>query len=224
MGIELRVAIQSVLGLVALGALLFLPAGTFNYWQAWAFLAVYAGLSMYFTVYLLRKDKAIVERRMRVGQKAETRPVQKGVVAVIAVLSVATPVFCGFDHRFGWSPVPTVISLVGFAMFVVGLGITMFVIIQNNYASANITVESEQKLVSTGLYGLVRHPMYMGALLMVAGMPLALGSWWALAVLVPVLILYAFRIQDEEKLLRQQLAGYGEYTQRVHYRLVPLVW
>ncbi|OBK07799.1 hypothetical protein A5746_12585 [Mycolicibacterium conceptionense] len=224
MSTNFRVAVQSVLGLGVLGALLFVPAGTFNYWQAWSLLAVYAGMTMLFTVYLLRKDKAVVERRMRVGQKSESRPVQKGVVGVIAVLSVALPVFCALDHRYGWSPVPPAVSLIGLVMFVVGLCITMSVITQNSYASANITVESEQKLVSTGLYGLVRHPMYMGALLMVAGMPIALGSWWGLAVLIPVLGIYAFRIQDEEKLLRQQLAGYGEYVQKVHYRLVPLVW
>lgn len=224
MGTNLRVAIQSVLGLVALGALLFVPAGTFNYWQAWVFLAVYSVMAILSTVYLLRKDKAVVERRMRVGQKAESRPVQKAVLAVITVLSIGLPVFCGLDRRFGWSPVPTAVSWLGNAMFAIGLVITIFTIVQNSYASANITVESEQTLVSTGLYGLVRHPMYMGALLMVAGMPLALGSWWGLAVLIPVLTLYTFRIHDEEKLLRQQLAGYGEYTQKVHYRLVPLVW
>ncbi|OFB36453.1 hypothetical protein BA059_24110 [Mycolicibacterium sp. (ex Dasyatis americana)] len=224
MSFNLRVAVQSVLGLLLLGALLFVPAGTFDYWQAWVFLAVYAVMASFSTVYLLRKDKAVVERRMRVGKKAESRPVQKAVVGVIAVLSVALPVFCGLDHRFGWSPVPTVVSWIGNVMFAIGLVITIFTIVQNSYASANITVESEQTLVSTGLYGLVRHPMYMGALLMVAGMPLALGSWWGLAVLIPVLVIYAFRIQDEEKLLRQQLAGYREYMQKVHYRLVPLVW
>lgn len=224
MSTDLRVAIQSVLGLVALGALLFIPAGTLDYWQAWVFLSVYAVLAIASTVYLFRKDKAIVERRMRVGQKAESRPVQKVVVLVIVNLSIALPVFCALDHRFGWSPVPTAVSLIGNAMFAVGLGITMFTMLQNSYASANITVESEQKLVSTGLYGLVRHPMYMGALIMVAGMPLALGSWWGLAVLIPVLALYTFRIHDEEELLGQQLAGYGEYMQKVHYRLVPLVW
>ncbi|WP_066899929.1 methyltransferase family protein [Mycolicibacterium houstonense] len=224
MNTNIRVAVQSVFGLLLLGALLFVPAGTFDYWQAWVFLTVYSVMAILSTVYLLRRDKAVVERRMRVGQKSESRPVQKAIIGVIAVMSIALPVFCGLDHRFGWSPVPTVVSWIGNVMFAIGLVVTIFTIVQNSYASANITVESEQKLVSTGLYGLVRHPMYMGALLMVAGMPLALGSWWGLAVLIPVLIIYTFRIQDEEKLLRQQLAGYGEYTQKVHYRLVPLVW
>ncbi|WKG02812.1 isoprenylcysteine carboxylmethyltransferase family protein [Mycolicibacterium sp. HK-90] len=224
MSTNLRVAVQSVLGLAVICALLFVPAGTFDYWQAWVFLTVYAVMASLSTVYLLRKDQAVVERRMRVGRKSESRPVQKAVLGVIGVLSVALPVFCGLDHRFGWSPVPPVVSWIGNAMFAIGLVITIFTIVQNSYASANITVESEQTLVSTGLYGLVRHPMYMGALLMVAGMPLALGSWWGLAVLIPVLTLYAFRIQDEEKLLRLQLAGYREYMQKVHYRLVPLVW
>jgi protein-S-isoprenylcysteine O-methyltransferase Ste14 len=224
MSTVLRVAIQSVLGLAGLGALLFLPAGTFNYWQAWVFMAVFAGVSIFPTVYLLRKDTAVVERRMRAGPKAETRPVQKVVVAGIIILFIAVLVYSALDHRFGWSPVPPAVSLIGDALFAIGLGIALFAVIQNSYAASNVTVESDQKLVSTGLYGLVRHPMYMGAMIMVAGMPLALDSWWGLAVLVPVVILYAVRILDEEKLLTQELDGYREYTDKVHHRLVPYVW
>ncbi|WKG02808.1 isoprenylcysteine carboxylmethyltransferase family protein [Mycolicibacterium sp. HK-90] len=145
------------------------------------FLAVYGVLVTLSTVYLLRTDKAIVERRMRVGRKSETRPVQKSMLGVIVVVSIALPVFYALDYRFGWSPVPPVVSLIGDALFAIGLGITVFTMIQNTYAAANITVESDRKVVSTGSYGLMRHPMYMGALLMVAGMPLALGSWWGLA-------------------------------------------
>jgi protein-S-isoprenylcysteine O-methyltransferase Ste14 len=224
MSTGLRVAIQSVLGLAGLGALLFLPAGTFNYWQAWVFMAVFAGVSIFPTVYLLRKDTAVVERRMRAGPKAETRPVQKVVVAGIIILFIAVLVYSALDHRFGWSPVPPAVSLIGDALFAIGLGIALFAVIQNSYAASNVTVESDQKLVSTGLYGLVRHPMYMGAMMMVAGMPLALDSWWGLAVLVPVVILYAVRILDEEKLLTRELDGYREYTDKVHHRLVPYVW
>jgi protein-S-isoprenylcysteine O-methyltransferase Ste14 len=219
-----RAVIQSVLGLAGFGALLFVPAGTFGYWQAWVFLAVFTAVSIFSAVYLLRKDTAIVERRMRAGPKAETRPVQKVVAAGIIILFNALLVFSALDHRFGWSPVPPAVSLIGDVLVAIGLGIAVFTVIQNSYAAANITVESDQKLASTGLYGLVRHPMYMGSMIMLVGMPLALDSWWGLAVLVPVLILIAVRILDEEKLLTRELDGYREYTDKVHHRLVPYVW
>jgi protein-S-isoprenylcysteine O-methyltransferase Ste14 len=224
MSTGLRVAIQSVLGLAVFGALMFLPAGTFDYWQAWVFLAVFTVVSLFPTIYLLRKDPAIVERRMRAGPKAETRPVQKVVVAGIMILFMALPVFSALDHRFGWSPVPPAVSLIGDALVAVGLGLALFTVIENSYAAANITVESDQKLISTGLYGLVRHPMYMGSMIMLVGIPLALDSWWGLTVLVPVLIVIAVRILDEEKLLTQELDGYREYTDKVRHRLVPYVW
>lgn len=224
MSTSLRVAIQSVLGLAGFGALVFLPAWTFDYWQVWVFLAVFTVVSFFPTVYLLRKDPAIVERRMRAGPKAETRPMQKVVVAGIMILFTALLVFSALDHRFGWSPVPLAVSLIGDALVAIGLGIALFTVIENSYAAANIIVESDQKLISTGLYGLVRHPMYMGSMIMLAGIPLALDSWWGLAFLVPAMIIFAFRITDEEKMLTQELAGYREYTDMVHHRLVPYVW
>jgi protein-S-isoprenylcysteine O-methyltransferase Ste14 len=223
MSIGLRVAAQSVLGIVAFAALLFLPAGTFDYWQAWVFLAVFSTASLS-TVFLVRKDPAVVERRMHAGPAAETRPVQKVVAAGVYVLVAALLVFSALDHRFGWSPVPAAVSLAGDALVAIGLGITMLVVIQNRYAAATITVEDGQKVVTTGLYGLVRHPMYMGAVIMMAGIPLALDSWWGLAVLIPCLFGVAFRIRDEEKMLTNELTGYREYTQKVHHRLVPCVW
>ena len=133
-------------------------------------------------------------------------------------------VFSALDHRFGWSPVPTAVTIAGDVLVAAGLAIAQLVVIQNSYAAATITVESGQTLTSTGLYGLVRHPMYVGTLLMMAGIPLALDSYLCLIVLVPGIAILALRILDEEKLLSQELAGYREYMQRVHYRLVPYVW
>jgi protein-S-isoprenylcysteine O-methyltransferase Ste14 len=224
MSIGLRVAAQSVVGLVAFAALLFLPAGTFDYWQAWVFLAVFSIASLFSAVYSLKKDPAALERRMHVGPVAETRPIQKVVAAGVYVLVAALLVFSALDHRFGWSPVPTAVSLAGDALVAIGLGIAILAVIQNSWAAATITVEASQKVVSTGLYGLVRHPMYMGAVIMLAGIPLALDSWWGLAVLIPCLFGVAFRIRDEEKMLTNDLNGYREYTQKVHHRLVPFVW
>jgi protein-S-isoprenylcysteine O-methyltransferase Ste14 len=120
--------------------------------------------------------------------------------------------------------VPTAVVVLGNVLVVVGLGIAELVVIQNNYAAATITVEKDQPVVSTGLYGLVRHPMYVGALIMMVGMPLALASYWALLVMIPGVLVFAARITDEEKALRQDLDGYQEYTEKVHYRLVPGVW
>jgi protein-S-isoprenylcysteine O-methyltransferase Ste14 len=223
MSIGLRVAVQSVSGLVAFAALLFLPAGTFDYWQAWAFLAVFSIASLS-SVYVLKKDPAALERRMHAGPAAETRTVQKVVAAGVYVLVAALFVFSALDHRFGWSPVPAAVSLIGDALVAIGLGIAIFTVIENRYAAATVTVEASQKVVSTGLYGLVRHPMYMGAMIMIAGIPLALDSWWGLAVLIPYLFGVAFRIRDEERMLTNELNGYREYTQKVHHRLVPHVW
>jgi len=128
------------------------------------------------------------------------------------------------DFRFGWSSVPAAISVIGDVLVALGLGISMIVTIQNGYAAANVKVESGQDLVSTGLYGVVRHPMYFGNVVLMIGIPLALGSYWGLLFVIPGLAVLAARILDEEKVLTQQLAGYRDYAQRVHYRLVPYVW
>lgn len=224
MSIGVRATVKSVIALLAFGLLSFVPAGTLHYWQAWVFLAVFTIASLYSAVYLFRKNPAVVERRMRAGPRAETRPVQKVVASGISILFIAALVFSALDHRFGWSSVPPAVSLIGDALVAIGFGIAILTVNQNSYASANITVEESQTVTSTGLYGIVRHPMYMGASIMFAGIPLALDSCWGLAVLVPVLIVFAVRIADEEKLLNQELAGYREYAGKVHHRLVPYVW
>jgi len=209
--------------LVLLGLLLFLPAGTLNYWQAWV-LVILAISTRIFSAYLLRVNPAVLQRRMRGGPKAETRAAQKVAMAGLWLSLAAMFVVSALDHRFGWSPVPTAISLVGDVLVAVGLGLAMLVVLQNSHAAATVQVESGQKVVSTGLYGLVRHPMYAGNLIMMVGIPLALGSYWGLVFVIPGLVGLAFRIRDEEKLLTEDLDGYREYTQEVRYRLVPGMW
>jgi protein-S-isoprenylcysteine O-methyltransferase Ste14 len=215
--------LSAALGLVVFGALLFLPAGTFHYWQAWVFLAVFALSTWIPSVYLTRTNPAALERRMR-GPLAETRTLQRFVIAVLFISFPAMFVVSALDHRFGWSPVPASISLVGDVLVAVGLGITMLVVIQNSYAAVNITVESGQTLVSTGLYGIVRHPMYTGNVIMMVGVPPALGSYWGLLLIIPGLVVLVLRIVDEEDMLTHELSGYRDYTQKVHYRLLPYVW
>jgi protein-S-isoprenylcysteine O-methyltransferase Ste14 len=224
----MKVAIQAIasglIGLVVFGLLVFWPAGTFDYWQGWAFIAVFAASTMIPSLHLAAKNPAALERRMQAGPAAETRPLQKLIISFAFVSLGATIVVSALDFRFGWSSVPAAISVIGDVLVALGLGISMIVTIQNGYAAANVKVESGQDLVSTGLYGVVRHPMYFGNVVLMIGIPLALGSYWGLLFVIPGLAVLATRILDEEKVLTQQLAGYRDYAQRVHYRLVPYVW
>jgi protein-S-isoprenylcysteine O-methyltransferase Ste14 len=161
---------------------------------------------------------------MRAGPLRETRMVQQLIASVIFLSLIASIVFSALDHRIGWSSVPVAVCLVGDALVAIGLGLAMLVIIQNSYAGTTVTVETEQRLVSAGLYRLVRHPMYTGHVIMTLGIPLALGSYWGLVIVIPGLAMLPLRIQDEEGLLVQELSGYREYAQHVPYRMLPYVW
>jgi protein-S-isoprenylcysteine O-methyltransferase Ste14 len=216
--------LSATLGLVAFGAMLFLPAGTFHYWQAWVFLAVFALATWIPSAYLMRTNPEALERRMRVGPSAEARTLQRILITVVFISFPAMFVISALDHRFRWSSVPASVSVIGDVLVAIGLGLSMLVIVQNSYAAANVTVEAGQQLVSTGLYGLVRHPMYTGNVFLMLGIPLALGSYWGLLLFIPGLVVLVLRIRDEEDLLTHELSGYRDYTQQVHYRLLPYVW
>jgi protein-S-isoprenylcysteine O-methyltransferase Ste14 len=224
MKIVLQMMASSVFGLVFFGVLLFLPAGSLNYWQAWLFIAVFAVVTTIPSIYLAVNDPEALQRRMRAGPAAETRTAQRIAISGTILSVVAVLVVSALDHRFGWSQVPTAVILAGDLLVAVGLGIAMMVVIQNSYAASTVRVEAAQTVVTTGLYGLVRHPMYVGALIMMIGTPLALDSYWGLVTIVPALLALGYRISDEEKMLKDELVGYREYTQKVHYRLVPGVW
>jgi protein-S-isoprenylcysteine O-methyltransferase Ste14 len=218
-----KTLVVGVVQLAVMGLLLFVPAGTLRYWQAWVFLGVVLATWISST-YLLSANPDTLQRRTRGGPTAETRTVQKVVMAGLW-LSLATMVVISvLDHRFGWSSVPTAVCLVGDVLVAVGLVVVVLVVIQNSYAATTVQVEADQKLVSTGVYRLVRHPMYTGNVIMMIGIPLALGSYWGLVFVVPGLIVLAWRIHDEEQLLQKELTGYREYTQEVRYRLVPHMW
>jgi len=213
-----------LLGAVLLGLLLFLPAGTFNYWQAWVFIVVFMTSVSVIGVYLSLKDPALLERRKNVGPAAEQSPVQKIIISIGILADLGLLVFCALDYRYGWSPVPPYVSFIGDVLVALGLFIDLLVFKENSYGASNITVEEGQRAISTGPYSLVRHPMYAGVLVMVTGIPLALCSWWGLAFLALAVPGLAWRIMDEEKLLKKDLPGYVEYTQKVRYRLVPYIW
>jgi len=219
-----QAAITSLVGVVIFGLLVFGPAGTFDYWRGWAFIAVFALATLIPSAFLAVKNPAALRRRMQVGPGAETRLVQKLVIAVAFVSMGAMIVVSALDFRFAWSSVPALVSVVGLVLVGLGLTIAMLVTIQNGYAAANVTVESGQQVSSTGWYAFVRHPMYFGNVVLMIGVPLALGSYWGLLFVIVGLVVLALRIRDEEILLAQDLTGYREYMQKVHYRLVPYVW
>lgn len=213
-----------LLGAIFLGLLLFLPAWTLNYWQAWVFMAVFITSTNIIGVYLSLKDPELLERRKMIGPAAEQSTAQKIIISIAIASSLGLLAFCALDHRFGWSPVPPYVSLAGDVLVALGLMINLIVFRANSYGASNIQTAEGQKVIMTGPYALVRHPMYAGVLVMITGVPLALDSWWGLGILaltVPVLI---WRILDEEKLLQRDLPGYGKYEQKVRYRLVPFIW
>jgi len=224
MKIALQAITSGLIGLVVFGLLVFWPAGTFDYWQGWTFIVVFAASTTIPSLYLAVTNPAALKRRMQAGPAAETRVLQKVIISIAFLAMGATIVVSALDFRFGWSSVPAAISVVGDVLVAVGLGIAMLTTIQNGYASANITVESGQQVVSTGLYSVVRHPMYLGNVVLMVGIPLALGSYWGLVFVIPGVAILALRILDEEKVLTQELAGYPDYTNKVHYRLMPGVW
>jgi protein-S-isoprenylcysteine O-methyltransferase Ste14 len=213
-----------LLGAIALAVLLFLPAWTLNYWQAWVFIVVFMGSADAIGVYLALKDPELLERRKKVGPAAEQNMTQKIIISIAIIGNVALLVFCAFDHRFAWSPVPPSVSWAGDVLIALGFLIDFFVFKENSYGASTIQTVEDQTVISTGLYARVRHPMYVGVLVMVIGVPLALGSWWGLAILALITPVLIWRILDEEKLLKNDLPGYREYAQKVRYRLVPYLW
>ena len=224
MMLALKAVAAMAFSVVFFGVALFVPAGTVDYWQAWVFIAVFVTATMVPSAYLAVRDPAALARRMKAGPTAETRPAQRIVMSATVLLVVVALMVSALDHRFGWSSVPLWLVVVGDVLVVGGLILSQLVVVQNSYASATITVEADQPLVSTGLYGMVRHPMYLGALIMMVGMPPALDSLWGLVAVAVAFPVLAARILDEEKMLRQELPGYPEYASRVRKRLVPGVW
>jgi protein-S-isoprenylcysteine O-methyltransferase Ste14 len=219
-----RILKSVVIGILVIGALIFIPAGTFAYWQGWSFLAAFLICNIIIGIYLTLKDPALLERRKKVGPAAEKRLVQKIIISLCFVIFVGLLIFSVLDHRFRWSEVPLWASMLGNALVVLGLMTILRVFRENTYGASTIEMMESQKVITSGPYALVRHPMYVGVLIMAAGVPPALGSWWGLLfglAIVPVLML---RIIDEETMLRGELEGYDLYMRDVRYRLVPGVW
>jgi protein-S-isoprenylcysteine O-methyltransferase Ste14 len=212
-----------LLGVIALGALLFLPAGTLNYWQAWVFIILFMVLLTTQGIYLSIKDPELLERRRQIAPAGQSTK-QKIFIIVGFLADFCLVVFSALDHRFGWSHMSPFVSLVGEGLVALSFLVYYFVFRENSFAASSIQTFESQKVISTGPYALVRHPKYVGDIILIVGIPLALGSWWGLAFLVLILPALAWRILDEEKLLKKDLPGYIDYTRKVRYRLVPYLW
>jgi protein-S-isoprenylcysteine O-methyltransferase Ste14 len=204
--------------------LLFAPAGTLDYWQAWLFGFVFIATTGAIALYFVKRDPKLVERRRKVGPAAEREPNQKIIMTLLLAGSILLIVVPGLDRRWGSSDVPVWLVIVADVLVFLGFLGTAIVMRQNSYAASTIQVETDQPVVSTGLYGIVRHPMYSAALLLLVFTPLALGSYWGLLVVAAIVPVLAWRFLDEERFLHRNLPGYTEYCGKVRYRLVPKIW
>jgi protein-S-isoprenylcysteine O-methyltransferase Ste14 len=222
--LSLRALRSSVLGMLTLAALLFVPAGTLRYWQGWAFASVFVATSVAFTVYLAWYDPELLRRRMRAGASQEQEPVQKIVIRFITIGFILLIVVSTLDYRFGWSRAPWYVAVAGDMLVALGFFCFYRVMRVNSFAASTVRVEEGQRVVSTGPYAWVRHPMYSGAFVLLTGMPLALGSWWGLLVTPLFVPIFVLRILNEEDVLARELPGYAAYQQQVRYRLIPFVW
>jgi protein-S-isoprenylcysteine O-methyltransferase Ste14 len=210
--------------IAALAVCLFLPALTLAWWQAWLYLVVFGGATFATTAYLLKHDPELVAHRLRAGPTAEREPRQKIIQGVLGVVFILLFVVPGLDHLFGWSEVPTPVALAADGAVAVGFWIVFRTFTENSFASSIVEVREGQRVVTTGPYAVVRHPMYAGAIMLLLATPLALGSWWGLILVVPAIAGIAWRLLDEERFLVRDLAGYDAYRRATRYRLVPMVW
>ena len=217
----LLATLRLVIGFPIIGLLFFWPAGTFDYWQAWLWMAVLFLPLMGMFLYLIQRDPALLERRVRTG---ETRPEQKRIIAVSALFLILIFLLPGFDKRFGWSSVPVWLVIVADIIVLAGFLLNFLVIRVNSYASRVVEIQEGQQVIASGPYALVRHPMYLSIILILFATPIALGSFWGILPTLAYIPLLAARAKNEEELLVNDLAGYREYMQKTRYRLFPGIW
>ncbi|WP_160687113.1 isoprenylcysteine carboxylmethyltransferase family protein [Clostridium sp. C2-6-12] len=219
---------KSVSGLIMLlsiiGALIFLPAWTVKYLQAWLYLLVFAISTILITIYLFIKDQKLLERRLNAGSAAEKEESQKVIQTIASVFFCSMYIIAGLDHHFNLSNIPMYISILANVFVILGFFIVFLVFKENTYTSAIIEVDRDQKVISTGMYGIVRHPMYFGAILMLVASAIALGSYWALLSVAALTFTIIARLLNEEKFLAKNLSGYNEYCEKVRYHLIPFIW
>lgn len=217
----LQALVKYVLGFLLTGLLIFLPAGTLRFWNGWLLMAVLFIPMFLAGCVMLVKAPALLRRRLNAKEREAE---QKGVIAWSGLLFVAAFLLAGFGYRFGWPMLPRWACLVFAGVFLLGYALFAEVLRENEYLSRTVEVQAGQRVVDSGLYGVVRHPMYLATLLLFLSMPLILGSVYAFAVMLGYLPLIAARIRGEEALLERELAGYREYKEKVRYRLIPGIW
>ena len=210
-----------LIGLVLVGALLFLPAGSLEYMNGWLFIGLLFAPMLILGVVLFIKSPALLKKRIDAKEKESA---QKGVVAVSGLLFLGGFVVAGLDYRYGWSYVPMWAVIVASATLLISYGFYAEVMRENTYLSRTIEVQDGQKVVETGLYGIVRHPMYAVTIWLFLSIPVVLGSWWSLLCFLPYIPVIITRIVNEEKVLEKGLEGYTDYKKRVKYRLIPFIW
>ena len=213
--------IKFLVGVFMVGALIFLSAGTLAYANGWLFIVLLFGPMLIFGAVLLVKSPALLEKRLDAKEEEST---QKWVVAISGLLFIGGFVVAGLDFRFGWSDVPQWVILTASIILLAAYGLYMEVMRENAYLSRVIKVQENQKVVDTGLYGIVRHPMYAASVWLFLAIPLVLGSWWSALCFLPYIPVICVRITHEEKVLETQLEGYSDYKRRVRFRLIPFIW
>jgi protein-S-isoprenylcysteine O-methyltransferase Ste14 len=219
--LKTRLILRSLISVIFVAALLFIPAGSLRYWQGWVFMAILFLPMPLTSVYFMKRDPQLVERRLRTEEKIGE---QKTIIRWVQLLAFGSSTIPGLDYRFGWSRVPLWLTILSQLFIFAGYLITLWVMKENSFASRTVQVEEGQRVISTGPYRLVRHPMYFGAVLMLLFTPLALGSWWAFPGFLLVIPLIVLRLLNEEDMLRRDLPGYSDYCVRTRSRLLPLLW
>ena len=220
--------LKTVLGfaflMLVLALALFLPAGTLNFWQAQVYLADFALCTLLITAYLIKNDRELLSGRVTAGPVAETQKSQQIIQSLASLFFIGLFIVPGLDHRFHWSNVPAALSLIADGFVAAGFYIVFLTFRENSYTRGTIEVSAGQRVITSGPYRLVRHPMYAGAFLLLIFTPIALGSWVALPFVIPLILVIVVRLLDEERFLSANLSGYREYLQQVRYRLIPFVW
>ena len=217
----IKVLIRFVLAIIVLVLIFFLPAGSIKFWEAWVYMGILFTPMIFVLIYLLKKDPELLERRMKMKEKEKP---QKVFVKLSILVFLTAFIIPGFDYRFEWSEVPFVVIIIADLFIFIGYLLFFLVLKENTHASRIIEVGKGQKVISTGPYAIIRHPMYVAVLMMYILSPLALGSYWAVLAVLSLPVLIILRIKNEEKILIDKLSGYREYTQKVKYRLIPYIW
>jgi protein-S-isoprenylcysteine O-methyltransferase Ste14 len=216
-----QILLRFIMAPIFMGLMLFLPAGSLDYWQAWIYFGVLLIPVSFVVFYFLKNDPELLERRMRMKEKEEKQKTIQIFGIIIFLIGFIT---CGLDYRYHWSNVPVYLVIVANAIVLSGYIFVFLVLRENSYASRIIEVEEDQKVITTGPYAIVRHPMYLGVLVMYLFTPLALGSYWAIIFFLPLIPLLVSRLLNEEEMLLRELPGYKEYCQKTRYHLIPFIY